>query len=160
VGSGSKAGKVGVVSLVERDGTKRSIVMERVTSAGLRNAIEQHVAPQSTVCTDDSNKYPKIGAQFQHHAVNHTKREYARKLNDKFTAHSNTVESSFSLLKRGIVGSFHHVSKKHLGLYLSEFDFRWNHRQTTDGARTVAGLKKAEGKRLTYRPLTKKQATA
>jgi hypothetical protein len=65
--------------------------------------------------------------------------------------HTNTIEGVFSLLKRGIVGTFHSVSGKHLPLYLAEFDHRWNHRKTSDGERTVAALKKAEGKRLMYR---------
>jgi hypothetical protein len=78
-----------------------------------------------------------------------------RKINDSFTAHSNTVESSFSLLKRGIMGSFHHISKKHLPLYLAEFDFRWNHRGITDGERTVAALRKADGRRLTMNRIRK-----
>lgn len=56
-----------------------------------------------------------------------------------------------ALLKRGVIGTFHSVSEKHLPLYLAEFDHRWNHRKTTDVERTIAGLKKAEGKRLTYK---------
>ena len=64
------------------------------------------------------------------------------------------IPQSFSLLKRGIVGTFHNVSKQHLPLYIAEFDHRWNHRKDTDGERTVAALKKAEDKRLTYKPLT------
>jgi transposase-like protein/DNA-directed RNA polymerase subunit RPC12/RpoP len=155
VGSGRKDNKTPVVSLVERNGNKRSIVMNRVTAKGLRESIREHVAPQSTICTDDSNLYTNPGWEFHHYPVNHSKKEYARKVNEKFTAHSNTVESSFSLLKRGVVGSFHHVSKQHLPLYCAEFDFRWNHRNITDGARTVEGLKKTIGKRLTYKPLTK-----
>jgi hypothetical protein len=70
------------------------------------------------------------------------------------SAHSNTVEGYFSILKRGIVGTFHHVSRKHLPRYLAEFDFRYNHRIANgvdDSARTVAMLKGAAGKRLTYR---------
>ena len=69
--------------------------------------------------------------------------------------HTNTVESSFSLLKRGVVGTFHSLSKKYLPLYLAEFDHRWNTRKDTDGERTVDGLKMAKGKRLTYRAMQK-----
>ena len=52
-----------------------------------------------------------------------------------------------------LIGTFHQVSKKHLPLYLAEFDHRYNHRKTTDGERTVEGIKLAEGKRLTLKPL-------
>lgn len=65
--------------------------------------------------------------------------------------HTNTVESFYSLLKRGLVGTFHHVSAKHLRRYTGEFDFRWNTRKVTDAERTVAALKGVEGKRLFYR---------
>jgi hypothetical protein len=65
--------------------------------------------------------------------------------------HSNTVESAFSLLKRGIYGTFHNVSRKHLHRYVAEFDFRWNARKIDDGARTVLAIRKADGKRLRYK---------
>ena len=61
---------------------------------------------------------------------------------------TNSAESFFSLLKRGVVGTFHHVSEQHLPLYLAEFDHRHNCRKLTDGERTDIGLTKAVGKRL------------
>ena len=159
-GGGQKPGRPGpdsnktpVVSLVQRDGNKRSVVMERVTAVNLLAAVEEHVAEGSTVCTDALTLYKRVGAKFTHHAVDHRAKEYARK-EKGLVAHSNTVESSFSLLKRGVYGTFHSVSKKHLHLYLAEFDHRWNHRKTSDGERTVAGVKKARGKRLTYKAIT------
>jgi hypothetical protein len=65
--------------------------------------------------------------------------------------HTNFAESYHSLLKRGIIGAFHHVSDKHLCRYLAEFDRRWNTRMATDGERTVSVLRSAPGKRLTYK---------
>ena len=62
----------------------------------------------------------------------------------------NTAESGFALIKRGMYGTFHHCSKKHLQRYLDEFDFRWNHRDIDDMARTYAAIKQADGKRLMY----------
>lgn len=70
---------------------------------------------------------------------------------------TNTVEGSFSLLKRGIVGAFHHVSKEHLPRYLAEFDYRWNERRASDVERTANAIKGAKGKRLSYKPLTSTQ---
>jgi len=66
---------------------------------------------------------------------------------------TNTVEGYFSLLKRGINGVYHHVGRKHLHRYLSEFDFRYNARKVTDGERALEALKGFEGKRLTYRTI-------
>lgn len=63
---------------------------------------------------------------------------------------TNTAESSFALIKRGLTGIYHAVSKKHLSRYLSEFDFRWNTRNENDGERTVRAIESAIGKRLDY----------
>jgi hypothetical protein len=68
--------------------------------------------------------------------------------------HSNTVEGYFSVLKRGIVGTFHHVSEQHLHRYLAEFDFRYSNRAALgvgDEARATRALRGIVGKRLTYR---------
>lgn len=148
--------KMAVVSLVERGGTKRSMVVN-IAGKELREAVYKHVAPNTAVCTDENNSYtfPRDKKYF-HHTVTHGRKEYARKVNSKFTAHNNTAESSFALLKRGVIGTFHSISRQHLPLYLAEFDYRWNEKDTTDGARTVKGIKKAEGKRLKYK--TKKKS--
>jgi hypothetical protein len=74
-------------------------------------------------------------------------REYARGEN-----HINSCESYFALLKRGIVGAFHHVSKGHLQRYVDEFSFRWNTRDVDDATRTRVALQQGDGCRLTYRP--------
>src|SRR5437016_5359326 len=147
--------KTCVVSLVERGGDARSMVMDRVTAKNLLGAVREHVEVGSTVCTDDFLVYRGMPKIFTHKPVKHSAKEYARKEGD-FTIHTNTVESKFSLLKRGIIGTFHQVSKKHLPLYLAEFDHRYNHRKTTDGERTVSALQMAEGKRLTLKPLKTK----
>ena len=68
--------------------------------------------------------------------------------------HTNFAESYHSLLKRGIIGAFHHVSDKHLQRYLSEFDCRWNSRSQKDGARSVNVVTSAIGKRLTFKGVT------
>jgi hypothetical protein len=97
--------------------------------------------------TDEWGSYKTVGKEFAaHHVVNHSKREYARG-----DASTNAVEGFFALLKRGIIGSFHTVSKQHLGRYCDEFSYRWNYRKVTDGERTIAAIKASEGKRLMYR---------
>ena len=67
------------------------------------------------------------------------------------------AESVQALLKHGIIGTFHHVSKKHLHRYLNEFDFRFNNRKIKDGERTIEAIRNVEGKRLTYRTPLRKQ---
>lgn len=83
-----------------------------------------------------------------HESVTHSQREYVRPGTD---VHSNTIEGVFSLLKRGVMGTFHSVSRKHLPNYLNEFEFRWNTRKVDDGQRVVKAIRQVEGKRLMYR---------
>lgn len=140
-------GKVPVFSIVQRGGNVRSFVMDKVTLHNLRTALIQNVTVDSRLMTDSLNLYGFVSKPFRsHETVDHTTEEYVR--GDVYT---NTVESVFSLLKRGVYGTFHSVSKKHLHRYLAEFDFRYNHRDVDDGARTAAAIRKSYGKRLCYR---------
>src|SRR5713101_810146 len=110
---GHTPNKTCVVSLVERGGNARSMVMDRVTAKNLFSAIREHVEVGSTVCTGDFLAYRRMPKIFTHKPVKHSAKEYARK-EGNFTVHTNNAESKFSLLKRGIIGTFHQVSKKHL----------------------------------------------
>ncbi|TAL45150.1 MAG: IS1595 family transposase [Methylovulum sp.] len=140
--------KFPVVALVAREsGLSRTKVLQKVTKKTLGNAIKQHVAPGGVLMTDELPAYEQVASQFGRHlTVKHSAREYARG-----NAHTNTVESFFALLKRGIVGSYHHVSLQHLPRYCDEFSFRWDHRNLEDRDRTTAALKRIRGKRLLYR---------
>ena len=145
-GRGTK--KVAVVALVERGGKARAHKVERVDAKTLGKAIHENVDHRSTLMTDRFGSYAEAGSRFLggHHTVDHGKGEYVRG-----DASTNEVESYFALLKRGVMGSFHHISKQHLDRYCDEFSFRWNHRKTTDGERTIEAIKGAEGRRLMYR---------
>lgn len=140
--------KTPVVSLLERSGRVRSQVMDFVTGENLREALETHIDPEAVIMTDEHKAYPKAAKKFKaHHVVNHSRREYSR----PGGIHTNSVEGFFSIFKRGVMGTFHHLSRKRLPLYLAEFDHRHNTRFDTDGRRTVAGMRKAVGKRLMYK---------
>lgn len=139
-----------VVSLVERNGEKRSFHVANISPLTLRPILQGMIDKKARLMTDEHGTYTKLGKDFaSHEVVNHTQKEYSR--GDVTT---NTVESSFALLKRGLIGTFHSVSEQHLQRYATEFDFRWNHRVAlgiNDVQRTAAMLKGIEGKRLTYR---------
>lgn len=138
--------KMKVVSLVERGGEKRSIVVQSVNSKTLRVVLEANVCKSAHLMTDEFGGYKNLGKEFaSHRFTTHQSGQYA----DGET-HSNTVESSFSLLKRGLIGTFHHVGEQHLQRYVTEFDFRWNHRKVTDRERSDTLLAGVGGKRLTY----------
>jgi transposase-like protein len=144
------ADKMKIVFLVERDGDKRSYHVANVNAATLGPILKTQIAATAHLMTDEANYYTKLGKQFAGHGTtNHKKGEYVRG-----NAHSNTVESSFAILKRGLTGTFHSMSEKHLQRYCNEFDFRWNFRQSqgfSDVARADAALKGIASKRLTYR---------
>ena len=102
--------------------------------------------------TDNHDAYkPALKEYKRHDTVNHSRFEYSRTNADGTKSGINTCESFFSLLKRGVYGSWHHVSREHLPKYSNEFAFRWNHRKLTDGARMAVGIPMVEGKRLMYR---------
>jgi transposase-like protein len=144
---GRGTSKTPVIGIVERGGNVRFRVMERVTSSGLAAAIAENADLRSRLITDESNAYTILGRDFEggHQTVHHTRGEYVRG-----DVHSNTVEGVFSLLKRGLYGTFHSVSKDYLGRYLAEFEFRHNHRGEGDGPRTVHAIRAAMGKRCPY----------
>jgi transposase-like protein len=141
--------KAPVVSLVQRGGETRSFPVPAVTAENLRTMIRREVSPKAKLVTDGHSVYQGIGREYAaHEPVNHQAREYVRG-----EAHTNTVEGYFSILKRGINGIYHHVGPQHLARYCDEFDFRYNRRLDSDSVRSMAAIRGAEGKRLTYKPL-------
>jgi transposase-like protein len=146
-GGRSTVKKTPVLTLIERDGRARSTPMKRVTSKNLTKAFWENVEPGTAIMTDDFGAYYGLPYEFSNRQiVKHGDGEYVRG-----EAHVNTAESFFSLLKRGIIGVYHHVGEGHLHRYAHEFDFRWNGRKVPDGVRAALAVKGAEGKRLMYR---------
>ena len=144
--------KAPVIALIERDGKMRTSVVPHVSQHNLRKAIAECVDKGAVINTDDSYLYRKqLSGYARHDAVNHKRKEYTRNNPDGTQSGVNHCESFFSLLKRGVYGSWHHVSRVHLPKYANEFQFRWNTRHDTDGARMVKAIGQMSGKRLTYR---------
>ncbi len=137
-----------VFAAVQRQGNIRRRVIADVSAKTLKGAIREIVDPRSRIYTDDFVSYDGIGNCFHggHETVNHSQREYARG-----AVHTNTAESSFALIKRGLHGIYHSVSKEYLHRYIWHFDFLWNGRKMNDGERTILAIKLAEGKRLMYK---------
>jgi transposase-like protein len=134
-----------VLSLVERDGRVRSFHVPNVTAATLSPVITANVDRATYIMTDDAPVYDAVGRWFSGHgSVNHSAEEYVRAT----FWHTNTVESYFSIFKRGVFGCYFHVSEAHLHRYAAEFDFRHNYRQRLgfdDLARADIALKGAKG---------------
>jgi transposase-like protein len=144
-------GKEAVVSLVEREGRVRSHHVPSVSAKTLRPILESQIDKRTHIMTDESTVYPAVTGMFAGHStVNHGIEEYVR----GGFFHTNTVEGYFSVFKRGIVGTYHHVSPEHLKRYLAEFDFRYNERAAlgvNDAERMEKVAKGVVGKRVTYR---------
>src|SRR6202045_4014286 len=141
-----------VMTLVERGGKARSFHVKNATAKTLRETAVRIASRKSYLMTDENAAYTKLGKEFDGHGtVNHSADEYVRLGG---FVHVNSAENYFSIFKRGVVGTFHHISEQHLDRYLAEFDFRYNNRSglgVEDIERAERALKGIEGKRLTYR---------
>ena len=142
--------KAPVMAIIERNGRAYSKPVKDVSAKTLKSAIREMVNKNSTIMTDEWPSYNGIGNDFSggHQIVNHGEGQYVNGI-----ANTNTAESYFALLKRGIHGTFHHISKKHLSKYCDEFSFRWNNRKVSDGERTENAIKSFVGKRLLLKNL-------
>lgn len=127
----------------------RSFHVANVNVKTLRPLIVTNVLRTAHLMTDESPVYTAVGREFNGHSVvNHGASEYVTTGGFK---HSNTAENFFSILKRGVIGTYHHMSEAHLARYCAEFDFRYNNRKITDAERTAEAVKSARSKRLMYR---------
>ena len=141
------APKKKVVALVERGGRARSFHVANIHGNTLRAALVTNVDRQSTLMTDEAHHYKAVGREFTSHGhILHAGRQYA-----KGAIHSNSAENFFSILKRGVIGTYHHWSEAHIHRYLTEFDFRYSTKDISDSERADKALIGIAGKRLTYR---------
>lgn len=148
--------KVPVVAVVERGGHVRTKVVPQVTQNNVGHFLFENIENGTIVNTDQSQVYHTILYPItkhlggRHDVVNHSKQKYTQRNADGTTSGVNCAESFFSLIKRGLLGTFHAVSKEHLHRYCDEFAFRWDTRKLNDGERVIEAVKRTEGKRLTY----------
>ena len=154
----TRANRKRFVALVERNGRVRSKV---ITGKGesiekqVVKALKANLDPMSTLHTDGAHHYRRSYASAKHEEVNHERGEYARTDESGERVHTNSAEGYFSIFKRGLVGTYQHMSEQHFHRYLAEFDFRMSNRVklgVNDAERANRILKGAEGKRLTYHP--------
>ena len=142
--------KNAILSLVERGGEIRSFHVENADASSIAPVLRANVAKEARLMTDEAKYYRVVGADFAEHGrVNHGAGEYV-----KGDAHTNTLESYYSVFKRGMKGIYQHCSEKHLHRYVAEFDFRYNARVAlgvNDEQRAAKMVKGVKGKRLTYR---------
>jgi len=144
--------KKAVVALVERNnmltGQVRSFHVANVNAATLRPLVVTNVTRDTHLMTDSAKHYVRLGKEFvEYGTTDHRHKEFVR----GGINHTNTVEHFFSIFKRGVIGTYHHLSESHLHRYCAEFDFRYNTRTENDRVRADLNLANIGGKRLTYR---------
>ena len=140
-------GKTVVVGTKDRETNRVAArVVENTDGPTLKDFIGEHAAPGATVYTDEASAYQ--GMPFDHEAVNHSAGEYVRGM-----AHTNGIESFWSMLKRGYQGTFHHFSEKHLDRYVREFAGRHNIREKDTANQMGIVAVDMVGKRLRYQDL-------
>jgi transposase-like protein len=182
---GVKKGRAGhahkntVLSLLDRDtGQVRSFHVANTTADEIVPVVRANLSKEARLMTDQARVYQAVGTEFaSHETVNHQEDQYVRYWNtvtDKIGPNgkpivetnvitTNTIESYFSVFKRGMRGTYQHCAEKHLHRYLAEFDFRHNNRTAlgvNDGERATQLAKGIVGKRLTYRRPNSKKAPA
>ncbi len=131
--AGMTGGKVGVIGAIARKGNVVCEIIENTDRVTLSNFVRKAVDTRvSLVATDDHTGYARLKRELPHQSVNHSQGEYVRG-----NVHTANIDSFWSLLKRGVMGTYHNVSKAYLPLYLAEFSFRHNNRKNADIFTTV-----------------------
>ena len=135
--------KTMVFGAVQRNGKVRTRVIPQTTIENVTDAIENFVAPDSTMVTDEHHAYNKVGKKYNHKKVNHKAKEYVRK--EDILVHTNNIENYWNILKKQIVGIHHSVSPKHLQRYCNENAFRYNNRGSFQDERFATALANCKG---------------
>ncbi|HXX76205.1 MAG TPA: IS1595 family transposase [Nitrospiraceae bacterium] len=139
--------KAVVVGMLERKGEVRAEVINRATSDWLKSMIKKHIVPGSNLYSDQWRGYLNAGKEYAHKVINHAEAYVQGNI------HTNSIESFWSLLKRGIKGTYVSVEPFHLFRYLDEQSFRFNTRKDNDQGRFMAALSSVQGKRVDYKEL-------
>lgn len=158
-GKGGFKHKMKVLSLLDRTtGQRMSFVVDGVTIADVTPILRENIAREAHLLTDDAGQYRFMKQHFaSHRTTPHMKGVYVDRDNPE--VHTNTIEGSFSIFKRGMRGIYQHCQKKHLHRYLAEFDFRYSNREAAgfnDSDRSIKAISGIVGKRLTYETTNRK----
>lgn len=146
---GRNENKTVVFGALQRGGNVNTQIVKDTTAESLIKAVKDNVQEGSIMVSDENLSYKGLSKNYKHVSVNHSQQEYVRG-----SAHTNSVEGFWSLLKRQINGIHHSVSPKHLQRYCNEAAYRYNRKEISQDVRFTSALSNCEG-RLTYKQLTK-----
>ncbi len=148
----SIATKAPVFGMLQRGGTLKAKVLDDTKMRTIEQHIIENMKIGSNLYTDNFGSYKSIGKMFPHKVVRHERGQYVKEGN----VHSNGIESFWAIFKRGYIGTYHHMSKKHLQRYVDEFTYRFNNKKSELGnvfAEVVRNV--SESDTLKYKMLTK-----
>lgn len=143
--------KVAVLGILQRGGHVQATVLAARNMMLIRPLIEKSVPAKSILITDDWQAYRRFKQTHFHFSVNHSAKQYVDGM-----AHTNGIENFWSHMQRGITGIYHSVTFKHLQSYVNEYALRYNTRKDNTAQRFNLTLSNIDGKKLTYKILTKK----
>ena len=150
-GTGGKD-KTAVVGIIQRGGRVRTSVVPNRKRKALQDEVKKHVEAGSALYSDALPSYSGLEAEYEHQVIDHAV-SYV-----EGSVHTNTIENFWSLLKRGIGGTYVSVEPFHLFRYLDEQAFRYNYRKDmNDGDRFDVAVRQVVGKRLTWAEVTGKE---
>jgi transposase-like protein len=141
--------KINVFGVMQVGGMVLSQAVADVKISTLQPIIRQHVAPGSTMMTDEWHGYNGLSSTYAHQVCDHGSYQY---VSDN-GATTNPIENYWSHLKRAVIGTYYHLTRKHIARYLAEFDYKFNYRSMSDGDRFGLTLSKLYNTRLTYNQL-------
>jgi transposase-like protein len=144
--------KIPVVGMREKEGRTKATIVQTTDSIALSKVVFENIEPGSTLHTDEYKSYRALDQDYKHETVNHASGQYAHN-----GVSTNSIESVWAVMKRGLHGVYHQVSKKHLARYISEFTFRLNDGNVTRTSmeRLASLIDASFGKRLSYRTLVR-----
>ncbi len=143
--------KINVFGVMEVDGMVKSEVVQNVKRETLIPLIQKYVTSGSTIMTDEWHGYNGLNKSYDHHVCDHGRYQYVSDTG----ATTNPIENYWSHLKRAVIGTYYHVSKKHIQRYLFEFDYKFNYRNMKDGDRLNMTIAHVRNTRLKYKDLIK-----
>lgn len=151
---GGTGSKIMVLGAVERKGKLRTRVIPQTNAENITRVVQEFIAPNSTMVTDEHQAYKRLKDLYNHKTINHQSKQYVRI--EEISVHTNNIEGYWNILKKQINGIHHSVSSKHLQRYCNESAFRFNNRACLQDERFAAALKNCNGS-LKYRVLTAKE---
>ncbi len=142
------SGKVIIQGLLQRGGEARMTIVPTTDELNLQGTIHRHVEKGSQVYSDAATGYRGLDKHFLHESIDHLTKYVSGQV------HTNGLENFWSLLKRGLKGTYVAVAPFHLGRYVDEQLFRYNRRKVNDRARWIEVMSAVVGRRVTWRQLT------